>query len=115
MAQHLGEFLNGLLGFGGVERRQGIDVVERVEQEVRINLVAQVAQLGHRPGRFCILASLVGPHPLLGELDAGGRRGEDDEVDGVADDEQERVEGVRLARGAEHVVGEIHPVMLEDD
>ena len=42
VAHHLRQFLNGLLCLGSVECSQRIDVVQGVEQEVGVNLVAQV-------------------------------------------------------------------------
>lgn len=42
----MAQLLDGLLGAFGIKGREGINVVERIEQEMRINLVLDVLQLG---------------------------------------------------------------------
>jgi len=48
MAQQSAQFLHGSLCLVGIEGDEGVDVVQRIEQEVRVELVAQVLQLGFR-------------------------------------------------------------------
>ena len=84
VAQHLGEFLNGILCLALVKGRQGVDVVERVQQEVRIDLRTQVAQLSIHLGCFGILAGCLGLLPAHGQTDGGGNGGSNGEVEDVA-------------------------------
>ena len=55
MTQQPAEVLYCLLCLVGIEGNQGIDVVQGVEQEVRINLVVQVFQFGFNPFQFGLL------------------------------------------------------------
>ena len=48
MAQQSAQFLHGSLCLVGIEGDEGVDVIQRIEQEVRVELVAQVLQLGFR-------------------------------------------------------------------
>ena len=66
VAQHLRQLLNGILCSFAVERGQGIDVVERVQQEVGAYLVAQVAQFGLGACRLGLQACLFRFVPALG-------------------------------------------------
>ena len=48
MTQQPAEVLYCLLCLVGIEGDEGVDVIQRIEQEVRVELVAQVLQLGFR-------------------------------------------------------------------
>ena len=49
VTKHFAEIVNGVLGLVLVYRYQGIDVVQRVEQEMRVELAFQVLKF-----RFCL-------------------------------------------------------------
>ena len=55
MAQQSAEVLYRLLCLVRIEGNQGIDVVQGVQQKVRINLVVQVFQFGFNPFQFGLL------------------------------------------------------------
>ncbi len=68
MAQQSAQFLHGSLCLVGIEGDEGVDVVQRIEQEVRVELVAQVLQLGFRAAFLGFAAGGVHLRPAAAQL-----------------------------------------------
>ena len=118
VAQHLRQLLYGILCPGGVEGRQRIDVVQRVQQEVRVDLVAQRLQLGLGARSLCRQTGLLGFAPSRGQLQGGGYGHGDAEVEHAAQDIDE-VEIVAAAVGVLALqrierLAEVHPEVEGD-
>ena len=58
MAQQSAEVLYRLLCLVRIEGNQGIDVVQGVQQKMRIDLVVQVFQFGFNPFQFGLLPAI---------------------------------------------------------
>lgn len=70
VAHHLRELDDGILGALGVDVNQRVDVVERVHEEVRVNLVLEVVHLGLHVLALELLHLLLVANRLVHELDA---------------------------------------------
>ena len=118
MAQHLRQLLNGLLCLGSVEGRQCIDIVERVQQEMWINLTAQIAQLGVRTRSLGFTACLLVVLPAHGQHYGCGHSGKDGKVEDVAYDEKHDVDSLwRIGRPVhrlEQLMGVNNPIVVEE-
>ena len=71
VAHHLREFDHGLLCIFGIDVDQGVDVVERVHEEVRIDLVFEIIHLRLEVLALERLHLLLVAHRLVNEFDAG--------------------------------------------
>ena len=118
VAQHAREFLNGFLRLGSIESGERIDVVEGVEQEVGIDLRAQIAQLGLGASGLGILASALCLLPAQCQDDGSSDGSGNGQIGDVAQDEQQDIEQSGLdgtgAMVAEHAAGEAYPIVQED-
>lgn len=94
IAQHVAEAMHGELGFRPVDGNQRIDIVQRVEQEMGIQLALQVLQLGLRSLLLDLLLLGFDAIPVARHPDSDGqpdRQGHqhgvpcDEKVDGAAD------------------------------
>lgn len=88
VAEELAEFLHCLLRLVGVEGDEGVDVVERVEQEVGVELVAQVLQFGFRTASFGFLAGCLVLRPTGTHADGGAQSDGEDKAQHVSGEEQ---------------------------
>ena len=87
MAQQAAQFLHGSLCLVGIEGDEGVDVVQRIEQEVRVELVAQVLQLGFRAAFLGFAAGGVHLRPAAAQLDGSAEAGCENHGRDVAQDE----------------------------
>lgn len=87
MAQQSAQFLHGSLCLVGIEGDEGVDVVQRIEQEVRVELVAQVLQLGFRAAFLGFPAGGVHLRPAAAQLDGSAEAGGKNHGRDVAQDE----------------------------
>jgi len=87
MAQQSAQFLHGSLCLVGIEGDEGVDVVQRIEQEVRVELVAQVLQLGFRAAFLGFAAGGVHLRPAAAQLDGSAEAGGENHGRDVAQDE----------------------------
>ena len=116
VAQHLRQVLNGCLCPLAVEGRQGVDVVERIQQEVRVNLVAQVLQFSVRPGSLSHQARLFRLVPTQRKLNGGGNGCGNDHIKDVAQHNGCLLNSGQLIGNpllVEHRVGIRHPDMRQ--
>ena len=72
IAEHEAEFVYGMLCLFAVESGEGVDVVERVEQKMGINLVLQILQFGLRPTEFGLCTRPFALSPLQAETQSHG-------------------------------------------
>lgn len=125
VAHHLRELDDGILGALGVDVNQRVDVVERVHEEVRVNLVLEVVHLGLHVLALELLHLLLVANRLVHELDARVGAGHEERQHDVPVELQvgERrlavlVEGLLLGeeqRGGEVLVVEVHGPEDRDD
>ena len=88
VSHHLREFDDGAFGRFRVDVDQGVDVVERVHEEVRIDLILQIIHFGLEILAFEGLHLLFVAHGLVDELDAGVCTGHEESEDDVPVDLQ---------------------------
>ena len=105
VAHHLGEDEHGVLGFFGIDVDECMDVVERVHEEVRIDLILQILELLLQVAAlevgdaFALFIALEGV--LHGQVEPEQERHGEEGGDLVGGDEEEEEEGRRaLALGA---------------
>ena len=89
VAQQFAEFLHGLLGLIRVEGDEGIDVVERVEQEVRVELAAQVLQFGFGLALDGFPPCRLAFMPFLADFDGHAQAGREDQAGDVAENDEQ--------------------------
>ena len=103
VAQHAAQIVDGLLGAFGVEQDERVDVVQRVEQEMGVQLAFEVLQLGLCAAVFELLAGCFGAVPAAGHAD-GDTYAHDQQVEHqVAGEEPHRVLPGAFDRRAVHV------------
>ena len=83
IAQHLAQLEHGTLRPVGADGDERVDVVEGIEEEVRVELVLQVLQLGFGALLLQLLTFLFGDNPLLGHLDGYAQPHHQSQRDGV--------------------------------
>ena len=86
MSQKFRQILNGLLCLVCIECNEGIDVVQCVEQEVRIQLVTQVVELGFHAALLCLLPCRFRFLPLHAQADDRAQSCHEDVHDTVFDE-----------------------------
>ena len=106
MAEHLRKVDNGLLRLLRVECRQRIDIVHRVEKEMRIHLLPQVDQLRLRHGRLRLPLLRFRLRQPLCHQDRRSRPCTDTEVEEVADNEENV--GIQILLRGQHLVRKSH-------
>lgn len=91
VAQHAAQVVDGLLGTGRVELDERVDVVERVEEEVGVQLALEVLQLGLGVAVLQLLAGRLGAVPAARHPD-GDPHADNQRVErGVAQEEAHAV------------------------
>ena len=117
VAQHLGELLDGILGPLGVEGRQRIDIVKRVQQEVRIDLRTQVPQFRLAASRLRLQTRILIALPTGGQHDSRRHSRRHRQTHDITKRKENLVDRTLLIAwqiGTEQVIGEVHP-RVEDD
>ena len=89
MTQQSAEVLYRLLCLVRIESNQGIDVVQGVQQKVRIDLVVQVFQFGFNPFQFGLLPAQFSFVPFFTHTDGGGQCCNQSEQNEIAQTKQQ--------------------------
>lgn len=87
MAQKPAQFLDGGLCFVCIESDKGVDIVQRVEQEMRIQLVAQILQFGFRTALLGFAAGGIHLYPAPAHFDGCAQAHGKYHGKGIAQDE----------------------------
>lgn len=70
MAQKTTQLLDSSLRFIAVESDKGIDIIQGIEQEVRIQLITQVFQFSFRTAFFCLTTGSFHFYPATAHTDS---------------------------------------------
>ena len=115
VTQHLAQLEHGTLRPVGADGDERVDVVEGIEEEVRVELVLQVLQLGLGALLLQLLALLLGDNPLLRHLDGYAQSHHQSQGDGILPLHEPRPWRTRTARPPEQeLVGDNHAVYQID-
>ena len=115
IAQHLAQLEHGTLSAVGTDGDERIDVVEGIEEEVRVELVLQVFQLGLGALLLQLFALFFGDNPLLGHFDGYAQPHNQGQCNGVLPLHEPRPWRTRTARPPEQeLVGDNHAVYQID-
>ena len=114
IAEQFAQFLYGLLRLFGVESRKGIDIVQRVEQKMRVQLVAQVLQFGLCAAFHGLLPFQFGFAPSQAHPDGYAQSADEYKADNVAQEEYvlRRHEHVRTRFGGRQA--DVMPIAQAD-
>ena len=108
MSQEFTQIVYGLLGLGGIELDEGINVVECIEQEMGIDLAFEVLQFGFGFCLFELFAFVVELYPVNTHFDGDAQPCYQCKRKHVAENEGE--EGWRLSSSAKRASVEVEAV-----
>lgn len=83
----MAQVVDGILGTVGIDGDEGVDVVEGVEQEMRVQLAFQVLEFRFGAGFFQFFAFVFGDIPVGGHFNGDAEGGSQCHHGGVAQDE----------------------------
>lgn len=99
MAEEVAQVVDGILGTVGIDGDEGVDVVESVEQEMRVQLAFQVLEFRFGAGFFQFFAFVFGDIPVGGHFNGDAEGGSQCHHGGVAQDEHHFRRTGFVARG----------------
>ena len=115
IAQHLAQLEYGALGTVGADGDERVDVVEGIEEEVRVELVLQVFQLGLGALLLQLFALFFGDNPLLGHFDGYAQPHNQGQCNGVLPLHEPRPGWTGNGPALQELIGDNHAVYQVDD